>query len=477
MKLSEIKIKIINDLSGLTIDDLNSTSIWDQFSSFFSEQFGISSFEEVENYLENRFPETNNDSAKYLINLELQELNSKIESIEKLIKRHDKNIIDFAEIITKNTIEAKAIKQESIAATKTIKEIDKEISVLKKLTSKQPYIDEVKKLQAKKERQNTILEDFSAQVENINIEEVKLIEKQEIEKSKISENKAEIKLLETHIKNTNSKLSALRPQAEIDVEFEALEYLLKLLINRKTVVENEEIKVTKKNIDNYGRSTDEYVWVKTGNVVLNEYKHKQYHSKEFIPFIESLVQISKNIIPINWRNVISTFLNNITNIDGTVCAQTEPDKIGYIREHIKLTNIDSSTLLALRIALKHNYSIKSGDNEINLGMSGGIMANIVFRKKGKLISNFQQKSNEIFSNQKNSERFINQMLYSQNGYANSVVEINTPATYNLLAEGYVIEIKFEAAPILFDNSKLCLYAPNISGRAKKDDEDAYDDDY
>ena len=74
------------------------------------------------------------------------------------------------------------------------------------------------------------------------------------------------------------------------------------------------------------------------------------------------------------------------------------------------------------------------------------------------------------------------------------ISIETPGAFYILTDKFVIEIYFNAAPILFDNNSIIKFAPNISGIAKRedeiaeqeaeeerrrqqDDDDYYDDDY
>ena len=59
---------------------------------------------------------------------------------------------------------------------------------------------------------------------------------------------------------------------------------------------------------------------------------------------------------------------------------------------------------------------------------------------------------------------------NQTGYADSKIGIQTPGGYYILTDNLVIEIEFAPAPILFDNNSGIQFAPNISGKAKHEDE-------
>ena len=143
---------------------------------------------------------------------------------------------------------------------------------------------------------------------------------------------------------------------------------------------------------------------------------------------------------------------------------------GLGNEKSELTHLDQSMLLATKIAVRTNYSIKTADNKIVLALSGGILATISYREKGDLITKFQKESFEIYRISNNSKDFVLQTLYFQTGYANSEITIKTPEGFYILFDKYVIEIHFAPAPILFDSNSVIKLTPNISGKAKLEEE-------
>jgi hypothetical protein len=186
--------------------------------------------------------------------------------------------------------------------------------------------------------------------------------------------------------------------------------------------------------------------------------------------------IIENTIPDDWRSLLFTILSKpIPNIAGSFADIFHSRKTYFEWTELDLTYLDTSFLLAIKIAVQANQTIQTTDQEIIISLSGGMSATLSFRKKGDLIAAFQRGPFEIFAKltkQNRSyelEQYKFQTLYYQKGYADSEIQIETPVGYYLLTENYVIEITFNPAPILFDSS-FVRNTPNISGKAKRADE-------
>ena len=474
MKLHEIREEILNIFSNLTLDDLYSNSIENLVANRFTELTNLSTKEEIQKFLIEKFPETTPEMVAYTLNSTIKSLEEKINLFVDEINLKNNLILKYEdEIIKKKKLIDENIQQQKIIS-KELKDIEIEIKLIFPLAEKTPYAGQFKQLEKEKAYQTEKVKSLVSDVLNKNKETEMVHEKIKKEKSAIEEFEKDILLLNKSVFKKKEQLNdekTLKKQFYID-EYDALAFLFKIFLN-KNISTNEEsvLQLTGKTIyENYSY-VDEKKWVKTGKLELTY----SGLGNNYFNFISKLIGHKNNVIPSKWRSILLKNLSKaIPKLSGEIIKTDNYSHACYVRKETAIDHLDMAVLLALKIALQHNYSIKTDKNEIVLGLSGGILAKISFKEKGKLISKFQQKEFEIFANCLHTERIKLHTLYYQIGYADSEIKIKTPGSYTFLVEKFVIDVEFESAPILFDNSNLVKFSPNIAGKAKLDDE--YDDD-
>ena len=474
MKLHEIREEILNIFSNLTLDDLYSNSIENLVANRFTELTNLSTKEEIQKFLIEKFPETTPEMVAYTLNSTIKSLEEKINLFVDEINLKNNLILKYEdEIIKKKKLIDENIQQQKIIS-KELKDIEIEIKLIFPLAEKTPYAGQLKQLEKEKAYQTEKVKSLVSDVLNKNKETEMVHEKIKKEKSAIEEFEKDILLLNKSVFKKKEQLNdekTLKKQFYID-EYDALAFLFKIFLN-KNISTNEEsvLQLTGKTIyENYSY-VDEKKWVKTGKLELTY----SGLGNNYFNFISKLIGHKNNVIPSKWRSILLKNLSKaIPKLSGEIIKTDNYSHACYVRKETAIDHLDMAVLLALKIALQHNYSIKTDKNEIVLGLSGGILAKISFKEKGKLISKFQQKEFEIFANCLHTERIKLHTLYYQIGYADSEIKIKTPGSYTFLVEKFVIDVEFESAPILFDNSNLVKFSPNIAGKAKLDDE--YDDD-
>lgn len=496
MTLTDIKNKITGQLNKLTIDDFYSDPNVSFAKETFTKLTNQKSDEEIEKYLTDKFPDTTVEAKRFVLEQTIAELNNQITTVQSVIKNFQADI----EKLDKQTADKKEEqddipKQESQSKTE-LKEIETEIQQIKPLANKAPYIKQMKDLEKFKEKKNKEIETYPAALNKLKIEISELHTKINGIKDSVLKNENEIKTIQTTIRKTQKELEQLseKENNHYKNEYLSLEFLFKTLlkksIRKREVIEHRKTGKKLTNTYNY-QSYVETVAEKTGEVTLD------IHNCEFVEYSKFILAFTtnKNVIPSGWRKVLYQILSTpLPNITGTISNITYNKHFYFNSENLKLTNKDISSLLATKIAVRTNYSVRTADNKIILGLSGGLSATITFREKGELIAKFQKQQFEIYSNCFLSQRFVDHTLYHQTGYANSTISIETPGAFYILTDKFVIEIDFNAAPILFDNNSIIKFAPNISGKAKhedeiaeqeaeeerrrqQDDDDYYDDDY
>ncbi len=181
------------------------------------------------------------------------------------------------------------------------------------------------------------------------------------------------------------------------------------------------------------------------------------------------------------------YLKPIGVSTGVLLDKTYWDIETYFQStELGFSHLDKSAFLALKISLSANHFIITQE-DIALTLTGGLLASITFRKKGDLISKFQQSPRKIFAlavkgfyhldprGQNGVDRdqirtSIHQTLYHQAGYADSTLQIETPIGYYLLLDEYVVEIRFHPASILIGANDVVRAVPEISSKAKRAEE-------
>ncbi|KQT17675.1 hypothetical protein ASG31_09805 [Chryseobacterium sp. Leaf404] len=157
----------------------------------------------------------------------------------------------------------------------------------------------------------------------------------------------------------------------------------------------------------------------------------------------------------NWREILSEILNKkIPNFSGEITDR-------FDQNSIKLSSTDRSYFLALKSALSSNYEIITEENEITLSISGGMMTKISFSDKGRFLDGIQKKDVEIYYKK---NRYENEKLFTN-------IYIKYPHQWFFLTSSYLIEITFEAAPILFGNIPAAALAENILISIKEEEEE------
>jgi hypothetical protein len=493
MTLTDIKNKIIGQLNKLTIDDFYSDPNVSFAKETFAELTNQKSEEQINKYLTDKFPDTTVEANRFALEQTVTELNNQIATVQSVIEDFQTEI----EKLDKQTADKKEkqadIPKKASQAEAELKEIQTEILLIKPLANKAPYFKQMEDLEKSKEKKSKEIESYPTELEKLKAEISELKTTTNVIKENIEKNETEIKSIQRSINIKQKELEQLNEKENnyYKNEYSALEFLFKILlqksISKRTVIEYQ--KTGKKLRDIYSnKSYDEEIEVETGEVTLDIYNCS---FEEYIEFVLTFTS-NKNVIPTGWRKLLYQILSTpLPNLAVKISNVTYSKNFYFNNESLELTNKDISALLATKIAVNTNYSVKTKDNKIILGLSGGLSATILFREKGDLITKFQKQKLEIYSNCFLSQRFVAHTLYHQTGYANSTISIETPGAFYILVDNYVIEIDFNAAPILFDNNSIIKFVPNISGKAKHQDEiaeeeerrrqqeedDYYDDDY
>lgn len=476
MTLTDIKEKIVEQLSKLTIDDFYSDPHLSFAKQIFSEQTKLKTDEEFEQFLTEKFPETTAETLRYSLDQSIADFNEQIADIEKNIKTSQTKIDKLETQVEEKKEQQADIPKQQDKTKSELTDIETEIKQIKPLAGKPPYDKQMESLEKTKEKITKELETYSAAILKAKEELEELQNNIKTERETISQKESEIKSIHSQIENKQQELNQLQEKENTHFknEYSSLEFLFKILLHKtigKVEIVTHKYTGEKYPIDRYYYDKNDIE--KTGEQILKIH-HCGFDEvcKFILPFTNS-----KSSIPKDWRKIIyKTLSNPIAEITGTI-SKIKPDSTAYFTtENLGLSHIDISTLLAAKIAAKTKYSVRTSDNKIFLGLSGGLSATISFRDKGELISKFQKQPIEIYANCLSAARFVLQTLYYQTGYANSKIEIETPGGYYILTDKLVIEIEFNPAPILFDNNSVIQFAPNISGKAKHEDEVEAEDD-
>jgi hypothetical protein len=468
MTLTDIKNKMVERLCMLTIDDFYSNPDVSFLKDIFTELTNQKTDDQILEYLTTRIPETTIEGKRLDLEFNLTELEDKLVMFQSLIKdfQIDYDTLEL-QIAEKKEIQTNIPNLEKKAREEQI-EIESEIQQLKPLATKAPYIDQITALENTRLIKIKEIASYPIELKKLEDEISELQVKRNEALINIQKNNLEILDIQLKIDNTKKDLENLDGRINhYEDEFSSLNFLCRALLNSSFGREVTKLIKTNKKIYENGKYNDEYVISKTGKIILAiEYSSIEESRNFIISFTKN-----KSVIPIGWRKLLYQVLSNpLPNLSGTISHKLIGDKSYFQTENLELTDEDISALLAVKIAVSSNYSVKTADNKIILGLSGGLSATIVFREKGDLISKFQKHPFEIFSNCILSERYVNQTLYNQTGYANSTISIETAGAFYILVDKFVIEIYFNPAPILFDTNNLVRFSPNISGKARREDQ-------
>lgn len=472
MKLTDIKNKILEQLNKLTIDDFYALPTLSFAKEIFCKMTRLQTDKQIEKYLIDEFPKTRVESLSFSLQkgiIESNKLLLKVDiQIENLINR-----IEEIEKECKDKMEKDSnIPNQAIKISTELEEIEKEIQQLKPLAKKSPYNNQINLLESKKLKKSRELSSFSSKSSDLRSE----VERLQLEMNTIKENiklkKLEKGKIQSSIKSKGKDLAQLKKNEDTFYknEYLSLEFLFMILLQNKIKSTTFYFPDVDKGGFRYLNDGTEFdlEYVKKVEIELNCSKTDLYDVYKYIfKFINSAL-----IIPREWRTILyQTLSKPLPSISGTISHPTEGKHFFFEKKVVELSNLDSAAFLSLKIAASTNHSLKTDENKIILALSGGLLAIITFREKGGVIKKLQQHPLEIYINCfKYKDQYISQTLYSQTGYADSTINIVTPGAYYIICDNFVIEIEFCPAPILFDTSRIERFAPNISSKAKHEDE-------
>lgn len=492
MKLSAIKESIIKHLNNLSIDDFYADPQLKSVKKVFTELTGLETDEEFKKYLHERFPETRIEVFQHSIKKEIEFLTHELSKAETIIKTDQDEVFKLEKAIGQNQTKLKEIPNQQVKINSDLAEIEIEINQIKPLSIKSLYDKQLNDLEKNKLLILKTLESLPLLFSNLEKEKNELTNELNSKIESIDLKKADFKSIENRIIENQNTLNKLNSEENelFDKEYTALVFLFKILLYQNIEIDNNYIeeKTGKMIKDNYGDYIEEVVDVKSE--VLHEVTCNFDELKELIKEYTK----KGNTIPNEWRKTllkiismpIGGFMGRCYSL--SVDYQRNKDNMFFYREKMSLTPVDISAILATKIALKTNYSLRIEANKIALALSGGIMAIITFREKGDIINAYQQEPVEFYTASYNGLN-EKQTLYFQKGYADSQIQIEIPNKYYILSKDYVIEIEYTCAPILMNSNSIIKLVPDISSKAKREDEiaeeskrqqnsmDDWDDDY
>ncbi|GEM_PF-5909745 len=207
----------------------------------------------------------------------------------------------------------------------------------------------------------------------------------------------------------------------------------------------------------------------------NEIDKSNYNRtfKEISIAFSNNLKMNPNIIPINWKKI---FFSLIKNLKSKFDGYYSNDDFAFINNPINITPFDYGFFIALRNNLEQEELI-THDNLLFFPLSGGIMAQIVFKnynlseKETLVYVNGAINNRDVLSNKNSTE------LYPIKGYSDGSINIHLPLGYTFLFQNLFCQIFFHATPVLFENNTSKIFN-NLSNDSKKYDEDNnYDEDY
>jgi len=170
-----------------------------------------------------------------------------------------------------------------------------------------------------------------------------------------------------------------------------------------------------------------------------------------------------NIVPKDWRKELSQLLNSSLPFDAHFASINL--ETGNITKHAATEDetkaLILSALLSIKQSLVNNHqSLSIANKSIFLALTGGVMAEIKFREKGKTLKEIKEPVFYLIDLDKSIKHDIT--LYLQ-----TTLEIING--FYVIVLDYVLEILLKPAPILFESNRSVRSVPNI--------DDDYDYDY
>jgi len=482
MKLPELK-RIENHLRNFTIDDFYINP--DMMYSEIQELMNLESDRTLKAFL--------HDSVQEIVHnfnsiLNSSSLDAKIDESLRNKERLESEITSQKQSLDELDKQFESIPSTESRLKKEIKEIEEEILQIQPLSEKEPYSSRIEALKVKKSDTANKMDNLAEDIEN---PKRNLI--------------GEIESKESEIQNYEVQIKELEERKQIDQEdflkFDVLRFLCKMLLN-------EEIKFSFPygyNEEKFKRGDDEntesyfYRIKKQGTCEISDVRFSDGDDGDGSLAFHFFSSAAMNIVPKDWRKELSKLLNSSLpfdsefasiKLDGTAIKRNdrvnrsfsfelEFDSIKLerttgdnIKKHTAIEDNTKALILSALLSIKqslmnHHQSLFTANNSIFLSLTGGVMAEIQFRKKGKTLEEIKEPV--FYTIMLNNDCITNDItLYSTSDYNTSLRVING---FYVIALEYVIEILLKPAPILFEsNQSVRSGVPNI-----EDDYDYYDD--
>ncbi|MDM8559409.1 hypothetical protein [Candidatus Parabeggiatoa sp. HSG14] len=436
MKLAELQ-RIKDHLQNFTIDDfyLNEDKVYNEIR----ELMGFESDENLEEFL--------NDSVQKMVNklnsvLDMSPLNEEIANCLKSKERLESEITDKKQSLDELDKQFESIPSTENSLKKEIKDIEEEILQIQPLSEKEPYSSRIEELKVKKSDTANKMETLAEEIKN---KKQNLLGEIELKESEIQDCENEIKELEQS-KQTNQ---------EMFLEFDVLVLLCKILLDKKVEIFGRYGTYYDERILNIGddENIEKYFYrIKTENVRKISVNFNSVNNSLFY-FLNS---IAISIVPRDWKKELSKFLNSSLPFDsGFSSISLEPDsnitRSDTIDDETK--GLILSTLLSIKQSLENNHqSLSTANKSIFLALTGGIMAEIKFREKGKTLEEIKEPVFYLIRLDEKIRRDIT--LYSQSGYGgDNTINLKIINGFYIIALDYVLEILLKPAPILFESNQ------------------------
>ncbi|RKZ38411.1 MAG: hypothetical protein DRQ49_03775 [Gammaproteobacteria bacterium] len=460
MKLSELK-QIENHLKDFTIDDfyINSKMIRSEIQKLIA----LESDRTLKAFL--------HDSAKEMVEklnsiLDSSPLDAKIDESLKKKERLESEITNQKQSLDELDKQFESIPSTESRLKNEIKEIEEEILQIQPLSEKEPYFSRIEELKVKKSDTANKMDNLAENIEN---QKRNLI--------------GEIKSKESDIQNYEDQIKELEERKQTDQEdflkLDVLRFLCKMLLREeiefyksyRTYYEDE--KQFKRGND---ENTESYFYriQKQGADKIDVRFSSVDSSLAFHFFSNTAI----NTVPKDWRKELSKLLSGSLpfdsgfasiKLDGTAIERNDRAFIkldgttgGNIKKHTAIEDetkaLILSALLSIKQSLMNNHqSLFTADKSIFLSLTGGVMAEILFREKGKTLKEIKEPVFYVISLNDGITNDIT--LYSQSGYNATTLKVING--FYVIALDYVIEILFKAAPILFESNQSVRSVTNI----------------
>ena len=476
MKLSKLK-QIENHLKDFTIDDfyINSKMMYSEIQ----ELMALESDRTLEAFLHDSVEEIMHNLNSIL---DSSPLDAKIDESLKKKERLESEITNQKQSLDELDKQFESIPSTESRLKNEIKEIEEEIFQIQPLSEKEPYSSRVKELEVKKSEKANKIDNLAEDIEN--------------QKRNLT---GEIESKESDIQNYEDQIKELEERKQTDQEdflkLDVLRFLCKMLLREEIEFYKPRSPYGYNNEKKFERGDDEntesyFYRIQKQGADKIDVRFSSVDSSLAFHFFSSAAM---NIVPKGWRKELSKLLNSSLpfdsgfasiKLDGTAIEINDRAFFiildgttgGNIKKHTAIEDetkaLILSALLSIKQSLMNNHqSLFIADKSIFLSLTGGVMAEIRFRKKGKTLKEIKEPVFYVILLNNDITNYIT--LYSNT----SLKVING---FYVIALEYVIEILLKPAPILFEsNQSVRSGVPNIEDddpNIEDDDYDDYDDD-